>query len=207
MKSFIVKTDERLDAHGAAIKELGTSNTEKNPKETVTLRSGQELKEPTLVRKVVSPEKESRKELKTEDDKKNKGKKGVDKKKKEQISSREEHDVSEHIPALPFPQKLYREKLDKMFEKFLDMLRQVNVNLPFIEVLSQKSSYAKFLKEIITKKRKIEETSVVKLIEHCSAILQNKLTQSGDPGSFAILCSLGTLNFDKSLCHLVPQLI
>ncbi|XP_070015420.1 uncharacterized protein [Nicotiana sylvestris] len=46
-----------------------------------------------------------------------------------------------------------------------------------------------------------DETSVVKLIEHCSAILQNKLPQKcGDPGSFTIPCSLGTLNFDKSLC-------
>ncbi|XP_070032844.1 uncharacterized protein [Nicotiana tomentosiformis] len=62
-------------------------------------------------------------------------------------------------------------------------------------------AYAKFLKEILTKKRKIEETSVVKLTEYCSAILQNKLPQKcGDPRSFTIPCSLGTLNFDKSLC-------
>ncbi|XP_070042626.1 uncharacterized protein [Nicotiana tomentosiformis] len=61
-------------------------------------------------------------------------------------------------------------------------------------------AYAKFLKEILTKKRRIEETSVVKLTEHCSAILQNKLLQKcGDPGSFTISFSLGTLNFDKSL--------
>ncbi|XP_070046705.1 uncharacterized protein [Nicotiana tomentosiformis] len=60
--------------------------------------------------------------------------------------------------------------------------------------------YAKLLKEILTKKRKIEETSVVKLTEHCSAILQNKLPQKcGDPGSFTIPCSLGTLTFDESL--------
>ncbi|XP_070049332.1 uncharacterized protein [Nicotiana tomentosiformis] len=105
------------------------------------------------------------------------------------------------MPALPFPQNLYREKLDKQFERFLDMLRQVNVNLPFIEVLSQMPAYAKFLNEIFTKKMKIEETSVVNLTEHCSAILQNKLPQKcGDPGSFTIPCSLGTLNFDKSLC-------
>ncbi|XP_070057274.1 uncharacterized protein [Nicotiana tomentosiformis] len=45
------------------------------------------------------------------------------------------------------------------------------------EVLSQMPTYAKLLKEIFTKKRKIEETSVVKLTEHCSAILQNKLPQ------------------------------
>ncbi|XP_070049066.1 uncharacterized protein [Nicotiana tomentosiformis] len=81
------------------------------------------------------------------------------------------------------------------------MLKQVHVNLPFTEVLSQMPAYANFLKEILTKKRKIEETSVVKLIEHCSAILQNKLPQKcGDLGSFTILCSLGTIKFDKSLC-------
>ncbi|XP_070050443.1 uncharacterized protein [Nicotiana tomentosiformis] len=63
------------------------------------------------------------------------------------------------------------------------------------------SSYTKFLKEILTKKRKIEDTSVVKLTEHCNAILQNKLPQKcGDPGSFIIPCSVGTIHFDKSLC-------
>ncbi|XP_070032680.1 uncharacterized protein [Nicotiana tomentosiformis] len=63
------------------------------------------------------------------------------------------------------------------------------------------AAYAKFLKEILTKKRKIEETSVVKLTEHYNANLQNKLPQKcGYPGSFTIPCSLGTLNFDKSLC-------
>ncbi|XP_070049582.1 uncharacterized protein [Nicotiana tomentosiformis] len=63
------------------------------------------------------------------------------------------------------------------------------------------SAYAKFLEEILTKKRKIEKTSVVKLTEHCSAILKNKLPQKcGDPESFTIPCSLGTTTFDKSLC-------
>ncbi|XP_070032582.1 uncharacterized protein [Nicotiana tomentosiformis] len=81
------------------------------------------------------------------------------------------------------------------------MLRQVNVNFPFTEILSQMTAYAKFLKEILTKKMKIEDTSVVKLIEHCSTILQNKLSQKcGDPGTFTIPCSLDTRNFDKSLC-------
>ncbi|XP_075091496.1 uncharacterized protein LOC107799401 [Nicotiana tabacum] len=70
------------------------------------------------------------------------------------------------------------------------MLEQVHVNVPFTEVLSQMPTYAKFLKEILSNKRKVEETSVVKLTEHCSAILQNKLPQKcGDPGSFTIPCS------------------
>ncbi|XP_070032129.1 uncharacterized protein [Nicotiana tomentosiformis] len=62
-------------------------------------------------------------------------------------------------------------------------------------------AYTKFLKDILTKKRKIEETSVVKFTEHCNVILQNKLLQKyGDPGSFTIPCSVGTIHFDKSLC-------
>nr|XP_009800846.1 PREDICTED: uncharacterized protein LOC104246678 [Nicotiana sylvestris] len=146
-------------------------------------------------------EKESGEQLKIKVDKKKKGKNGANKKKREESSRREEHEESKCMPALPFPQKLYREKLDKQFERFLDMLKQVNVNLSFSEVLSQMPAYAKFLKKIMIKKRNIKETSVVKLTEHCSIILQNKLLQKcGDPESFTIPYSLGTINFEKSLC-------
>ncbi|XP_070057448.1 uncharacterized protein [Nicotiana tomentosiformis] len=217
MKTLIIKTSERLDAHDEAIKELGTSfrsleiqvghlatlmserapgtllaDTERNPKETVnivTLKSGKVLKDLTPIHKGARHEKESGEQLKS----------GVEKK-KEENSRREELETSKHMPALHFPPKLSREKLDKQFERFLDVLKQVHVNLPFTEVLLQIPAYANFLKEILTKKRKIEEISVVKLTEHYSAILQNKLSQKcGDPGSFTIPCSLGTTNFDISL--------
>ncbi|XP_070029201.1 uncharacterized protein [Nicotiana sylvestris] len=102
---------------------LGTLpvDIKKNLKEmvnNVTLISGQVLKDPTPIQKEVALKKESEKEMKIEDDDKNtkkkKGKKGVEKKKKDETSRKEEsEDVSKHMPALPFPQKLYREKLDK----------------------------------------------------------------------------------------------
>ncbi|XP_070029818.1 uncharacterized protein [Nicotiana sylvestris] len=201
MKSFIVKTDKRVDAHGAAIKELGTGlpNLKRQVGQIATI-----LFERISGTLPADTKKNSKETLKIEDDKnieKKKGKKGAEKKKKEETLRREEsNEESKHMLALTFSQKLFREKLDKQFERFLDMLRQVNVNLPFTEVLSQMPAYAKFLKDILTKKRKIEETMVVKLTEHCSAILQNKLPQKcGDPGRFTIPCSLCTLNFDKSL--------
>ncbi|XP_070035034.1 uncharacterized protein [Nicotiana tomentosiformis] len=84
----------------------------------------------------------------------------AEKKKKEENSRSEEPEESKHMPALPFPQKLSREKLDKQFERFLDVLKQVHVNLPFTKVLPHMHAYAKFLKEILTKKGKIEETSM-----------------------------------------------
>jgi len=81
------------------------------------------------------------------------------------------------------------------------MLKQLHVNIPFTEVVTQMPAYAKFLKEILSSKRKLEETSVVKLNAHCSAILQNKLPQKcGDPGSFTIPCAIGNVRFEKSLC-------
>nr|XP_009619978.1 uncharacterized protein LOC104111883 [Nicotiana tomentosiformis] len=113
----------------------------------------------------------------------------------------EETEECKYMHALPFPQKQRREKLDKQFGCFLEVLKHVHVNLPFTEVLSQMPAYAKFLKEILSNKRKVKGILVFKLTEHCSAILQNKLPQKcGDPGSFTIPCSLGSTKFEKSLC-------
>ncbi|KAK5811988.1 hypothetical protein PVK06_027382 [Gossypium arboreum] len=64
-------------------------------------------------------------------------------------------------------------------------------------------TYAKFLKELLTNKRKFEDLSTVELNEECSAILKNKLpTKLKDPGSFTIPCLIGSLNFEKALADL-----
>nr|XP_016510467.1 PREDICTED: uncharacterized protein LOC107827778 [Nicotiana tabacum] len=118
---------------------------------------------------------------------------------KQKLSSTVEE--SKHMLLLPFPQKMKREKLDKCFVKFLDMLKYLYVNIPFTEVLTQMPAYAKFLKKLLSSKRKLEEMKVVKLNGHCSAILQNKISKKcGDLGSITIPCSLGRENFDKALC-------
>ncbi|XP_057994983.1 uncharacterized protein LOC110660141 [Hevea brasiliensis] len=64
-------------------------------------------------------------------------------------------------------------------------------------------SYAKFLKDILSKKRKLEDYETVALIEECSTILQNKLPPKlKDPESFSIPCLIGNMNIDKALCDL-----
>nr|XP_009611513.1 uncharacterized protein LOC104104990 [Nicotiana tomentosiformis] len=69
------------------------------------------------------------------------------------------------------------------------------------KVLTHMPAYTEFWKEILSSKRKIEETTMVKLNFHCSAILQNKIPQKcGEPGSFTIPWSLGSEKFDKALC-------
>ncbi|CAJ2650261.1 unnamed protein product [Trifolium pratense] len=64
-------------------------------------------------------------------------------------------------------------------------------------------SYAKFLKELLTKKRKPLDDEMVSMTEECSALIQRKLPQKKkDPGSFTIPCSIGTLTIEKALCDL-----
>ena len=61
--------------------------------------------------------------------------------------------------------------------------------------------YAKFLKEILSKKRKIAEEGIVNLTATCNAIIQQKLPEKmKDPGSFTIPCSIGKYEFKKALC-------
>ena len=62
-------------------------------------------------------------------------------------------------------------------------------------------NYAKFLKEILNKKRKIAEEGIVNLTTTCSAVIHQKLpAKMKDPGSFTIPCSIGKYEFKKALC-------
>ena len=58
-------------------------------------------------------------------------------------------------PKIPFPQRLVKHNPDVRFKKFVDMLNKIYINVPFTEALSQMSLYATFLKDILSKKRKL----------------------------------------------------
>ncbi|XP_048231219.1 uncharacterized protein LOC125370263 [Ricinus communis] len=63
--------------------------------------------------------------------------------------------------------------------------------------------YVKFLKEILSNKRKLEDLGLVTLNEECSAILQNKLlVKRHDPGRFTIPCVIGELPISGALADL-----
>ncbi|XP_021657169.2 uncharacterized protein LOC110647569 [Hevea brasiliensis] len=64
-------------------------------------------------------------------------------------------------------------------------------------------SYAKFIKEILSKKRKLKDYETIALIGECSTILQNKLPlKLKDLGSFSIPCLIGNMNIDKAFYNL-----
>ncbi|PON78391.1 hypothetical protein PanWU01x14_020290 [Parasponia andersonii] len=78
-------------------------------------------------------------------------------------------------PSLPFPQCFQKKNLDKKFSKFLEVLKQLHINILFAEALEQMPSYVKFMKEILSKKKRLGEFETGALTEEYSTILQNKL--------------------------------
>ncbi|KAL5549220.1 hypothetical protein UlMin_004451 [Ulmus minor] len=79
----------------------------------------------------------------------------------------------------------------------------LHINIPLVEALEQMPNYVKFMKDMLTKKRRFGEFKTVALTRECSVVLQNKLPPKlKDPGSFAIPCSIGNRYFGKTLCDL-----
>ncbi|XP_052723764.1 uncharacterized protein LOC108344419 [Vigna angularis] len=64
-------------------------------------------------------------------------------------------------------------------------------------------SYGKFLKELLTKKRKYIEEETIEVQGNCSAIIQKLLPPKlKDPGSFTIPCTIGNISVGKTLIDL-----
>ncbi|XP_045831437.1 uncharacterized protein LOC123922791 [Trifolium pratense] len=106
-------------------------------------------------------------------------------------------------PPIPYPQRLVQSKNVGQFKKFVELLQKLNITIPFTEAITQMPSYAKFLKDILTNKKKIEEEETVMLTAECSSILQNNMPPKlKDPGSFSIPCVIGKHVIDRALCNL-----
>ncbi|KAK1433064.1 hypothetical protein QVD17_09971 [Tagetes erecta] len=94
---------------------------------------------------------------------------------------------------VPYPARLKQQKYTREYGHFLDMFKQIKINLPFIEVLQQMPKYAKFLKDILKNKCKLGDLSSVPLSGECSAVVTNTLPEKlSDPGVFTIPCLFGS---------------
>ncbi|KAL4283785.1 hypothetical protein GQ457_16G021310 [Hibiscus cannabinus] len=107
-----------------------------------------------------------------------------------------------HLPP-PFPQRLRKQKYEYQFKKFLDILKQVHINLLLVEAIEQMPNYAKFLKDMVSKRTRLSEFETVAMTEGCMAMLHNRLPPKlKDPDSFTIPCAIGNHYVGKALCDL-----
>ena len=177
------------------MKDAFPSDTKKNPKDcmAVQLRSGKEL------------EKE-----KSEKDEGNKGEESLEnaeslekerKKEQQQEEERSKKKAQNSMPAVPFPQRLQKSKIEEQFARFLKTFQKLEISMPFTEAVTQMPLYAKFPKEILSKKRRFAEKGVVNLTATCSAVIKKNLPEKmKDPGSFTIPCTIGGFEIQKALC-------
>ncbi|XP_057248937.1 uncharacterized protein LOC130590494 [Beta vulgaris subsp. vulgaris] len=117
--------------------------TEPNPKghiNAISLRSGKELQEPTrratehhnTAKEVIELSEEVQEKTGLEDEAK-----------KPENEEPTVIPIKPYKPPVPFPQRLAQAKLEKKYGKFLDILKKLHINIPFLDAISEMPSYAK----------------------------------------------------------------
>ena len=67
------------------------------------------------------------------------------------------------------------------FEKFLDMINNQRLSIPLLEVLLKMPNYAKFMKEILSNKRKLGDATSAIVVEELRAMVFNEEVEDQAP--------------------------
>ncbi|GKA37446.1 reverse transcriptase domain-containing protein [Tanacetum coccineum] len=77
-----------------------------------------------------------------------------------------------HQPPIPYPLRLYKEKLqgkaDIQIHSFLQMFKKIHFNMSFAEALAHMPKFSKMVKDLLTNKEKLLELANTPLNENCS---------------------------------------
>ncbi|KAL7597509.1 hypothetical protein Lser_V15G26904 [Lactuca serriola] len=177
------------------------SQTEKNPNvSAITLRSGKTLGESNPKR--VSREEEEDEVIVVELPK-------VESTPKEPVVPNVDQPDSSNKPIKPlvipppFPSRLaFSKKIEEENELF-ETFRKVQINIPLLNAIKQIPSYAKFLKDLCTKKRKLKANEKIQVNANVFAVIQKKLpTKCKDPIIFSIPCTIGDLHVESAMLDL-----
>ena len=116
-----------------------------------------------------------------------------------------ENSMKHYMPP-PFPQALRSKKKASQQADILEVLRQVKVNMPLLDIIKQVPTYAKFLKDLCTIKKGLGIEKKAFLTEQVSAIIQRKNPVIyKDPRSPIISVNIGGTSIDKALLDLIAS--
>ena len=111
-------------------------------------------------------------------------------------------EVKHNVPPL-FPQALRKRKNSVNQTEILEVLRQVKVNIPLLDMIRQVPTYAKFLKDLCTVKRGFNVNKKAFFTEQVSAIIECKTpVKYKDPGCPTISVNIGGTCVEKALLDL-----
>ena len=83
-----------------------------------------------------------------------------------------EVEVRKFVLKPPFPQNLKYNRKEAQFEEIQKVFKEIHINIPFLDAIKQVPSYGKFLKDLVTQKRKTNVPKKVFLAEQASSIIQ-----------------------------------
>ena len=75
------------------------------------------------------------------------------------------------VPKAPFPQRLISPQKSAQFGDILEVFKQMQISIPFLDAIQQVPAYAKFLKDLVTMKRKTNVPKKEFLIKQVSSII------------------------------------
>ncbi|XP_070029838.1 uncharacterized protein [Nicotiana sylvestris] len=104
-------------------------------------------------------------------------------------------------PPPPYHQSLAKQNSENQLKKCIDMMKNFSINVLLVEALEQMPGYAKFIKDLVTKKRSMN-CETIKMNHQVSDIVHLMAPKLEDPGAFTIPCTIGSANFSKALCDL-----
>ncbi|XP_070004089.1 uncharacterized protein [Nicotiana sylvestris] len=99
----------------------------------------------------------------------------------------------------PYPQKFAKQNSENQFKMFVDMMKSLSINMMLVEALEQMPGYAKFMKDLVTKKRSMN-CETIKITRQVSVIVHSMALKLEDPSTFTIPCTIGSADFAKALC-------
>ena len=112
-------------------------------------------------------------------------------------------DESTHIPQAPYPHRLRAPKKVNNHSEIYELFKQVKLNIPLLDVIKQIPSYAKFLKDLCTVKRKLGVNKEAFMTEQSTSLIQNNLPPKyKDPGSPTISIVVGNSKLGHALVDL-----
>ncbi|XP_058746038.1 uncharacterized protein LOC131618899 [Vicia villosa] len=184
-----------------------SANTQTNPKEhckAIVTRSGKEVNSGVNEEVIVEDEEEiivedeeeevtvenegEKSEEKIEEELVEKERKEKEEREKKDKKVKRNKKINENVSTiplqhLPYPHVQSRKEDARRYARFMDVFKQLHINIPFSKALEQMPKYAKFMKKMLTKKKKYTNEETVVLDAHCSAIIQKTPPRKeADPG-------------------------
>jgi len=78
---------------------------------------------------------------------------------------------------LPYPLVPSKKDKERQLARFMEIFKQLQIKIPLFEAIQQMSTYAKFLKNLLTKKRKYIKEDTIEVQGKCNTFIFSTFIQ------------------------------